>query len=252
MSLAPHPREARAIIQEGIEAKKFLQKDFAKATGIPAATLSMFLSGQRKPSIPLLEKCAEKLDLDIDELLQAQKTFEAWSQSAEGKRALTKELQLQSPDRRSSGALANWQIKLHLDLDELKIEPVDKAELKLASLDLTRGKYKMVSRDLRKTFSDREKLLLGKGESALIYSKQKLTLPMFLAGRAGGISFYLAQGIMVSFGLQLDPGFSGHPFALFPNNGAEPYAIEPGEPCLSVEFYYLAGEPDEELEGPLG
>lgn len=246
--IAPqYPREARKIIQEQIDHENILQKDLARSANIPATTLSMFLSGQRKPSIPLLEKCAQELGLLPEELISAQREYDAWSQTPDGKRVLAKESQISSPEKTPHGALSNWQIKLHYDLGDLKFNPPHFAELKFASVDLTRGKYKIVSKDLQTTYADTENLVLPKGESALIYSREKVTLPSFIAGRAGGISFHINHGIAVSFGLQLDPLFSGHPFALFTNNGAEPYQIAPGDPSLSVEFYYLAAEPDLEL-----
>jgi deoxycytidine triphosphate deaminase len=248
MNAHDSPIEARKMILEELEAKDILQKDLSRLAQIPPATLSMVLSGQRKPSMPFLEKCAECLKLDLEELIKSQRDFETWSKTEEGKRKLARESQLDSPQRRALGTLANWQIKLHMDLGDLEITPCDKLVFQYASLDFTRGKFKRVKEHRADAKTEDKSMILKPLESALVYSREAIRLPPFLVGRVGGISFHILHGVSVSFGLQLDPLWKGTPFALFSNHSIEPFTMDPGEQCFSVEFSYLSGEVEEELD----
>ncbi len=143
--------------------------------------------------------------------------------------------------------LSNWQIALHFDLDDLFISPFDRQNLGPASLDLTRGRFRRMVKG-RPLYEESAEMVIEPGESVIVYSRETIGLPNFLAGRAGGISWLIENGLQVCFGLQLDPGWKGNPYALIHNVGFEGYEIPTGDAFLSVEFSYLSTPPDFDLE----
>jgi deoxycytidine triphosphate deaminase/plasmid maintenance system antidote protein VapI len=248
MNTHPPPVEARTIILEALDTRKILQKSLARGTKIPPATVSMVLSGQRKPSTTFLEKCSDYLSLDLEALVKSQRDFDVWARTEEGKRILARESRFDSAHRRTLGTLVNWQIKLHIELGDLEITPPDDVVFQVASVDFTRGKYKRVKELRADPATEGVRLTIGPSESAVIYSKETIKLPSFIVGRVGGISYHIASGVSVSFGLQLDPLWKGLPFALFTNHGCENFDLDPGEPCFSVEFAYLSAEAEPEQQ----
>lgn len=240
MSLPTRPDAARDLILKALKSLGMQQKELAARTHIKAPTLNMFLTGQRRPTKPLLDACAEVLKLDVEQLQRAQEDYEKWAASAEGRRKLQFEQRQSSGSQ--SGILVNWQIEQHVGNNELEITPFDRENLQPASFDLTRGQFKKVIEGYR-LYSADSPCVIAKGESVIVYSQEKIKMPDFIVGRAGGVSFLLQNGLCTTFGLQLDPRFDGSPFALITNVGVDPYHLEPGEPFLSVEFSYLASNP---------
>lgn len=72
---------------------------------------------------------------------------------------------------------------------------------------------------------------------------------MYLLGRLGAISELAAQGILVTHGIHMDPGFKGLIFIALKNIGYQDVTLEYGKRFLSLEINYLSIMPAKPYEG---
>lgn len=58
------------LISKKIAERKQTQEEFAEEIGIDRSTLSYWMNGKRMPNPENLQKLADELDLDVDELIK--------------------------------------------------------------------------------------------------------------------------------------------------------------------------------------
>lgn len=238
-SMNAPPQTAIELIEAEMRERGLKQKDLVDKSGIPQPTLSLYMSGKRGPSNAFLESCADILGIEVSELKKTQAIFERWKESGDGRMLFARE-QLKKVGAFPVGSvLSRKRIMLHIEAGDIDISPMTGAIFQKASVDLTRGECHLF--DNNKMINlEKNLLILSPRQTARIHSFEKLRLPEFMIGRAGGLSFHTRHGISVDFGLQFDPGYEGYPFALFTNNGNEKLELGYGEPFLSIDFTYLA------------
>lgn len=217
------------------------QRDLIQRTGIRQSTFSLYMTGKRNPSNAFLESCAEALGLDVTDLRKVQTSYEKWKNSENGRKVYARQQLINTNGIFPQSVIPGWQIKLHMDAGDIEVSPADNMGLSLASIDLNRGECHLFDNN-RLINLGKNQLILSPGHTARIHSLEKLRIPEFMVGRAGGMSFHIRHGVAVNFGLQLDPGYEGHPFALFTNFGNEKLELSYGEPFLSVDFSYIGKE----------
>lgn len=233
------PQTVIELIETQMRERGFKQKDLAEKSGIPQPTLSLYMSGKRGLSNAFFEACSELLGIEVGELKRAQANFDKWKESGNG-RILFAQEQLKKVRAFPVGSLlSRKRIMLHIEAGDIDISPMTGVVIQKASVDLTRGECHLF--DNNKMINlEKNLLILSPRQTARIHSVEKLKLPEFMIGRAGGLSFHTRHGVSVDFGLQFDPGYEGHPFALFTNNGNEKLELSYGEPFLSIDLTYLA------------
>ena len=57
-------------IRQAMEAKCVTQTELAEAAGVSQAFMSYVLHGYKLPSVPVLKRIADKLEVPVDELLK--------------------------------------------------------------------------------------------------------------------------------------------------------------------------------------
>lgn len=235
------PPTAVDLIQAQMDALGMKQKELVRQTGIRQSTMSLHLSGKRNSSRTFLESCADVLDLDVESLVKAQALYDKWASTLEGKQVLARDRLFSTTEFYSTSILADWQIDLHMKAGDISVTPASGVNLEKASMDLNRGECYLFDKNKIVNLGS-SLLILEPGQTARVHALEKLKLPTFLVGKAGGMSFHVRHGIAVNFGLQFDPGYEGHPFALMTHHGIEPFELRHGEPFLSVDFSYVVNE----------
>jgi len=136
------------------------------------------------------------------------------------------------------GVLPSKLIKLMIQCRML-LENADLDNAKGASYDLTLGdEYYHEGRT--KTLNERTPFVVVKpGDYALVSSKEIANLPKDIAGRFGLSVSLFCQGIVLSNGPQIDPGFRGRLFCFLFNTSSEKVQLKRGEQFSTIEFLKL-------------
>ncbi len=141
------------------------------------------------------------------------------------------------------GVLSGEQIRREAErpTGKIDIEPFDPENVQPASVDLTLGEEVFVPEEERKeTLSEGSLLSLPAGGTALILTRERLTLDDDVAGHLGLRSHYTRKGIDILEGPQIDPGFEGPLHVVLINLSPSKQLIPFGERIVSVEFVELS------------
>ena len=141
------------------------------------------------------------------------------------------------------GILVNHQIVRAVLDGVIGIEPFDEINVQTASIDLTLDDFVVATDGAKIDISDGQNFLLRSGGSVGVSTKEWLEFPHDYVGRIGGRSALARAGILISHGLQIEPGFKGNlQFCVF-NAGSQSFALRGGEAIVSLEIMPLSATP---------
>ncbi len=129
-------------------------------------------------------------------------------------------------------------------------EPFDPEHVRAASIDLCVGPYGASTGGLAVVDLDQTgQLTLQPGDAGLISSMEIVHFDNSHTGRIGICSKHVRQGLSVTTGLQVDPGFHGRLFIGIMNLTPQPITLEYREPLISIEICRLSSPTDRPYQG---
>lgn len=148
--------------------------------------------------------------------------------------------------------LSGDQIKAEVEskTGRIGIEPFDADNVEPASYDMTLGSEAFIPEDEHKQRLEPGSMLsIPAGGTALILTRERLTVGNDIAGHVGLRSYYTRKGIDILKGPQIDPGFEGPLHVVLINLSPSKQAIPYGEPIVTVEFVELSEPVEEGYDG---
>ena len=112
----------------------------------------------------------------------------------------------------------------------------DKNNIKGASYDLRLGDEIYSSGEIKKLENQNLRLTIAPYDYALVSSKEEISLPKDVVAHFGLTVGLFCQGIILSNGQQVDPGFRGKLFCLLFNTSNQPVTIKRGAHYATIEF----------------
>lgn len=249
--ISPADKIAEFIQKRGCE-----HKDFALELNISAPLLSMILQGRRRISSSVMDELERVTGLPSVEWQKIQEGFEDWTKTQRPRPHLG------SNHKDVSGVLSRSDLSLLLSQNPDVLDPYTSTNLAPASIDLCLGdskKFRTSSallecyqsaasilsgiRERDASLSEkktREQITIKPGDTWKIWTREHVSMPASLCGRVSARSELIIEGISASFGLQIDPLWKGNPFVLLTHNGDEPFDLDYGQPCVSLELRVLS------------
>jgi deoxycytidine triphosphate deaminase len=143
--------------------------------------------------------------------------------------------------RNSGGVLPERIIRLMIDCGMLLDtgEDLRKNNIQGASYDLSLGDEYYGGGKIKK-LTDREPfLLIEPYDYAIVTSKENANFPRDISGRFDLSVSLFCQGVILSNGPQVDPGFKGKLFCLLFNTSNTPVVLKRGQHYATLEFHKL-------------
>ncbi|MGH9809634.1 MAG: dCTP deaminase domain-containing protein, partial [Terriglobia bacterium] len=122
-------------------------------------------------------------------------------------------------------------------------DPFSKDNVQRASIDLTLDDFIITAAGRRVDISEGQSFPLQSGETVNVKTREWVEFPLDYIGRVGAITQVAKYGIIMSHGLQVDPGFKGYlQFCLF-NAGGSTFMLRSKAPVISLEIIPLSALP---------
>lgn len=131
--------------------------------------------------------------------------------------------------------LAEKDIRLMIQSGMLVKGAIDK-NIKGASYDLRLGDEYYYSGEIKKIEEENFRLTIEPYDYAIVSSKEEICLPKDVVAHFGLTVGLFCQGIILSNGQQVDPGFRGTLFCLLFNTSNRPVTIKRNEHYATIEF----------------
>lgn len=148
---------------------------------------------------------------------------------------------------RSGGILTRRLIKEYLDVGLLLTEGQDE-KIQVASYDLRLGDEYYFAGRIHRLSDSSPILLVEPYDYAIVTSHEEMRLPRDVSGRFDLAVNLFCQGVILSNGPQVDPGFSGTLFCLLLNTSSKPVLLKRRQHYATIEFHRLI-EPTEPYKG---
>lgn len=147
---------------------------------------------------------------------------------------------------------------------DVEIDPLEEQNLQPASYDLRLGERAIVTRSVElDTLRDRiaedglpeidvsreGSISVPAGGFALLVTRERIKLSRSYAGHLGLRSAFARKGILLLSGLQVDPGFDGHPVLGLANLSPRSVYINYDEAIATLELHRLSRPAAEEYAG---
>ncbi len=136
------------------------------------------------------------------------------------------------------GGLSDRTIKLMLDCGML-LENANERSIKGASYDLLLGDEYYYDGDIKKLTNRKPFLTIEPYDYAIVSCKERAVIPRDVMGKFGLSVKLFCQGMILSNGPQIDPGFHGTLFCLLFNTSNRPIHLKRGEHYATIEFNKL-------------
>ena len=135
----------------------------------------------------------------------------------------------------TSTVLSENDITLYKD-NGLLISDADDTQIKGASYDLRLGDEYYYRGEIKKLEKNNLRLTIAPYDYAIVSSKETICLPKDVVAHFGLTVGLFCQGIILSNGQQVDPGFRGTLFCLLFNTSNQPVTIKRGTHYATIEF----------------
>lgn len=143
----------------------------------------------------------------------------------------------------SNPVLVNHEIIAAVRDGIIGIDPFCKDNVRRASIDLTLDDFIITAAGRCVDISDGQSFPLQSGETVNVKTREWVEFPLDYIGRVGAMTQVAKFGIIMSHGLQVDPGFKGYlQFCLF-NAGGSSFPLRSREPIVSLEIVPLSSLP---------
>lgn len=149
--------------------------------------------------------------------------------------------------RNTGGVLSKRIIRLMIDCDML-LENARHENIQGASYDLSLGDEYYSGGRIQKLTDETPFLLIEPYDYAIATSKENVNFPRDICGRFDLSVGLFCQGVILSNGPQVDPGFKGKLFCLLFNTSNAPVVLKQGQHYATLEFNKLI-EPTPPYEG---
>ncbi|MCF0074431.1 hypothetical protein LZD49_28360 [Dyadobacter sp. CY261] len=146
--------------------------------------------------------------------------------------------------RHSGGLLPMGMIKLLIKFEVL-LKDASENNISTASYDLSLGDEYYYTGKIETLTDKNPFILIEPYDYAIATSKEYAKLPNNVSGKFDLKIGLFCQGVILSNGPQVDPGFEGKLFCLLFNTSNSPIAIKRGEHYATIEFHKLS----EQAEG---
>lgn len=144
------------------------------------------------------------------------------------------------------GLLVNHQIVRAVKDGIIGIDPFDESHVRPASVDLTLDDFVVAAGGEETDISGGTRYRLKSGQTVNASTREWLEFPHDYIGRIGTKASLARAGLMVSHGLQIEPGFKGNlQFCIF-NSGLADVELHGGQAIIGVEIMPLAATPARE------
>ena len=228
-----------------MEENDWNQTAFASRLGVSLSLLNMVLNGERPLTAGLMLKLGANTRIPSDVWSKHVNEYAKWSQSGEGQMILRGEGSKAAssiPTNLQAGILVDSQILYAKEEGLLTIDPFSEEMLEVASYDFRIGEIARYHGEIVKEPGC--VVTLGVKEAAYVQSLEKVRLSNRIAGRISIPTALVMDGIFMSCGLQIDPGYEGYLFGLIKNEGPEKCEIELHKTVIfSIEFHALSITP---------
>jgi dCTP deaminase len=142
-----------------------------------------------------------------------------------------------------NSVLVNHQIVAAVRDGIIGIDPFTPANVQRASIDLTLDDFIITAAGRRVDISEGQSFPLQSGETVNVKTREWVEFPLDYIGRVGAMTQVAKYGIIMSHGLQVDPGYKGYlQFCLF-NAGGSTFMLRSKAPVLSLEIMPLSALP---------
>lgn len=149
--------------------------------------------------------------------------------------------------RRTGGMLPRKLISSLLRFDCL-LKNSDNESTSYSSYDLSLGDEYYYKGKIKQLSDKSPFILIEPYDYAIVTSKEIANFPNDIAGRFDLKVSLFCQGVVLSNGTQIDPGFEGKLFCLLFNTSNSPVALKRGQHYSTIEFIKLL-EPTDGYEG---
>jgi len=150
--------------------------------------------------------------------------------------------------RNNGGVIPRRLIDLAIDCGVLLDDVDDKKKIQGASYDLSLGDEYYYGGQI-KTLTDKDPFIcIEPYDYAIVTSKENANFPRDIAARFGLAVSLFCQGVILSNGPQVDPGFKGKLFCLLFNTSNAPVFLKRGQHYATLEFHKLI-EPTDPYKG---
>lgn len=244
------PQSPLETITRWIEINGYSQKEAARMLQWKEPELSMVLGSKRMVSERMAHDLARVM-ADMpgfegwtwEDWMKMQRDYLVWARSTEGAAEIWK---AKAP---RTGILCDADILEALESRALRIEPFNKKFIQPASMDLIAqrvtwfGPRQQDGERLAFVVSEDRPAILKPGSTVRVVAREYFHMPDNLVARLAPVGSLVEYGVLYSFGIQLEPGWKGHPFFVLSHQGDEEIEITAQEGCVSVEFQFLPRVP---------
>jgi addiction module HigA family antidote len=248
------PKSPGDMLDELLRERGMNQTEAATKLGLTRPYLNGVINGKYPLGPDLRLRLQPLLEIKPEFWEQAQRDYEAWQSSADGRAArmaATIEEFNNALDLRGAHTLVDHEVEGALKAGALEISPFDlmrdRERLLATSLELTlglRGYLHAPGTAETTSVVTKPALLLKRSQMITLSTRESLVLSSRLRAHVNGLTQQWADKFLHCFHQRvLEPGFRGAlTFALI-NAGPSDVELPEGEPCLSLSFEYLAQEP---------
>jgi deoxycytidine triphosphate deaminase len=131
----------------------------------------------------------------------------------------------------------------------LLLEKFDVSNIQAASYDLSLGDEYFYGGRIKKLSSNNPILTIEPYDYAIVTSLERARMPRDIAGRFGLSVGLFSQGVILSNGPQVDPGFEGNLFCLLLNTSSSPVLLRRGQHYATLEFHRILEPSDHPYTG---
>lgn len=239
------------LLEELIKEKHLTQGQAADLIGISRQYLNGIINGKYPFTADLGLKLTEPLGTTPEFWNEAVRSYDSYLQSDQGResrRAQDEEALVLDLELQTAPTLVNHQIHAAMDTGFLRVEPpVAKGALQPTALllSLDQQGYRYTAGGVHEPVALRPSLVLRRGETLTVATREKIGLPSRLRGRVLGLLDALAsQCLLLSCPPVLEPGRKlNHLSFSLTNVGPFEARLAAGDPCIVVGFEFLAQEP---------
>ena len=148
-----------------------------------------------------------------------------------------------NPPARATGLLVDHQIVRAVKDGLIGIDPFTKKNVQPASVNLTLNNV-LAAGGKRISLARGKAFVLRPGRAVIASTLESIEFPRDYLGRIGATPSLSGHGIILIYGLQVEPGFKGRlRFGLF-NAGSESVRLVAREPVIGLEIVRLGAVPE--------
>ena len=249
-------RPARSVpinefLASEIDRQGYSKTDFAETLDVSRSTLYNALNGSKKISRVLAKKLASVLGHSHDFWLRDSVMTGSSGAQPSNVVPFSDSPGLVSPgEGNAPQLLTDAMTRSAIAKGSISISNYRSTNQKPASYDLTLGAITKSLSPNRKGSASMENAdyLLEHGEGVVVQTLEHIGLPKNYLARVGPTTHLAVMGLIVNFGLQIDPGFDGPLEVSIINMSGKPISLFVGQIIISIEVFYLPVAPERTYE----